>query len=137
MSEREMQDVRLQLGESGKFVMKTGVVSVAVVLSLWVVLDILDGFMSRRMQEMNGMARAIGGRQFWTGLEEQLDKLADPQTDLSPEKKRHILSQIKAISDRWRPFLTEASAIIEGKGTQANSDPNDPRVVQSRTSTVP
>jgi hypothetical protein len=41
--------------------------------------------------------------------------MADPRTDLSPEKKQKILSQIKIVSDRWRPFLTEAAAAIEGE----------------------
>ena len=36
------------------------------------------------------------------------------RTDLPPEKKAKILAQIKAVSDRWRPFLTEAAAAIEG-----------------------
>ncbi len=35
-------------------------------------------------------------------------------TDIPPEKKAKILSQIKAVSDRWRPFLQEATAAIEG-----------------------
>jgi hypothetical protein len=36
------------------------------------------------------------------------------RTDIPPEKKAKILSQIKAVSDRWRPFLQEATAAIEG-----------------------
>ena len=39
--------------------------------------------------------------------------------DLSPEKKQKILSQIKIVSDRWRPFLTEAAAAIEGESKKA------------------
>ena len=52
-------------------------------------------------------------------LEGELDKLADGRTDIPPEKKAKIHSQIKAVSDRWRPFLQEATAAIEGDANKA------------------
>ena len=64
-------------------------------------------------------ATSLGGRQFWTKLESELDKLADPRTDLPPEKKAKILSQIKAISDRWRPFLHGSRRGHRGRSEQA------------------
>jgi hypothetical protein len=103
-----------RIGPLGQFTVKTAIVSLAIVLSGWVMLDILDDFATRRMQQLDAAVRSIGGRQFWTKLEEELDKFADPRTDISPEKKRKILSQIRTISDRWRPFLNEAaSSIVE------------------------
>jgi hypothetical protein len=59
-------------------------------------------------------ATAIGGRQFWTKLETELDRMADPGTDIPLEKKQKILSQIKIVSERWRPFFTEAASSIAG-----------------------
>jgi hypothetical protein len=116
------QAVELRLGPIGQFALKTAIVSVAIVLSVWVVLDVLDGFATRRMQQLESTIRtatAVGGRQFWTRLEDELDKMADPRTDISPEKKRKILSQIKVISDRWRPFLSEVASSITGDAGQA------------------
>ena len=105
------------LGPIGLFLIKTVIVSAAIVLSFWILLDVVDGFATRRMEQLERTVRAatsVGGRQFWTKLEGQLDKLADARTDFPPEKKAKILSQIRAISDRWRPFLQEAAAAIEG-----------------------
>ena len=105
------------LGPIGLFLIKTVIVSVAIVLSAWILLDVLDGFATRRMEQLERTVRtatSIGGRQFWGKLEGELDKLADPRMDLPPEKKEKILSQIRAVSDRWRPFLLDAAAAIEG-----------------------
>lgn len=109
------KDVALHIGPLGEFAVETAIVSVAIVLSGWIMLDILDDFATRRMQQMDAAVRSIGGRQFWTKLEEELDKFADPRRDISPEKKQKILSQIRAISDRWRPFLNEAASSIAGE----------------------
>ena len=116
------QAVELRLRPIGQFALKTAIVAVAIVLSAWIMLDVLEGFVTRRMEQLETTIRSatvIGGRQFWTKLEEELDKIADPRTDISPEKKRKILSQIKVISDRWRPFLSEAAESIAGDAGQA------------------
>jgi hypothetical protein len=104
------------LGPLGQFVFKTAIVAGAILLSAWIMLDMLDDFATRRMQQLDTTIRsAFGGRQFWTKLEDELDRLADPRNDLSPEKKQKILSQIKIISTRWRPFLVETRASILGE----------------------
>jgi hypothetical protein len=51
-------------------------------------------------------------------VEAELDKQADPGSDLSSEKKQKILSQIRIVADRWRPFLMEASSAISRKPKQ-------------------
>jgi hypothetical protein len=104
------------VGPLGQFVFKTAVVAGAILLSAWIMLDMLDDFASRRMHQLDTTIRSgFGGRQFWTKLEDELDRLADPRSDLSPEKKQKILSQIKVISGRWRPFLLEARSAIIGE----------------------
>jgi hypothetical protein len=116
-----LQTVELRLGAMGQFTLKIAIVSVAIVLSGWIIVNILDDFASRRMQELDATIRSaavIGGRGFWTKLEEELDKGADPRMDISPEKKRKILSQIRIISDRWRPFLAEAASSLAGEANQ-------------------
>jgi hypothetical protein len=98
------------------FVIKTVIVCAAIVVSSVVMLDYLDDFIGRRMEHMEATLRPfMGGKQFWSRIEEELGKQADPASDLSPEQKRKILSQIKIISDRWRPFLTEAASSITGE----------------------
>jgi len=110
------------LGPIGRFLFKTVIVCAAIVVSGWIMLDLLDDFATRRMEQFERSVRAataLGGHRFWTKLEGELDRLADPRSDLSPEKKQKILSQIKIVSDRWRPFLTEAAAAIEGESKKA------------------
>jgi hypothetical protein len=111
----------MRLGPIGQFAIKTVIVAGAIVVSTWIMLDVLDDFADRRMQQFErtlGSATSLGGRQFWTKLENQLEQLADPKSDMPAEKKQKILSQIKVISDRWRPFLMEAAASIEGETKQ-------------------
>jgi hypothetical protein len=107
----------MRLGPIGQFAVKTVIVAGAIVVSAWIMLDFLDDFADRRMQQFESTLRSatsLGGRQFWSKLEGQLDQLADPRSDMSPEKKQKILTQIKVISDRWRPFVMDAAASIEG-----------------------
>jgi hypothetical protein len=112
----------MRLGPIGQFAIKAVIMAVAIVVSTWIMLDMLDDFADRRMQQFERTlqsATSIGGRQFWTKLEKQLDQLADPKSDISPEKKQRILAQIKLISERWRPFLMEAVASIEGESNRS------------------
>jgi hypothetical protein len=112
-----------RLGPIGQFAIKAVIVAVTVVVAAWIILDMLDGFADRRMQQFERTlqsATSIGGRQFWSKLENQLDQLADPKSDIAPEKKQRVLAQIKVISDRWRPFLMEAVASIEGESSKSD-----------------
>jgi hypothetical protein len=120
--EASPQPIDSGLGPIGQFALKTVIVSAAIVVSGWFVLDLLDDFATRRMEQLERTIRsatAIGGRPFWTKLERQLDALADPETDISAEKKQKILSQIKVISDRWRPFVLEATSTIVGDSNKS------------------
>jgi hypothetical protein len=49
----------------------------------------------------------MGGAQFWAKLESDLARVADPAHDLSEQKKRKILSDIRTIVDHWKPFAAE------------------------------
>jgi hypothetical protein len=108
----------LHLGPIAQFTAKTVIVCAAIVVSGFLILDYMDDFVSRRIEQIDAAIRpltTIGGKQFWSKLEAELANQADPKSDLSPEQKRRILSQIKTISDRWRPFLNEAASSIAGE----------------------
>ena len=111
----------MRMGPIGHFLVKTVIIAGAILVSAWIMLDLLDDFADRRMQQFERTLRSatsLGGRQFWTKLENQLAELADPRADIPPEKKQKILGEIKVISDRWRPFLMEAAAAFEGETKQ-------------------
>jgi hypothetical protein len=108
----------MRLGPIGQFAVKTVIIAAAIVVSAWIM---LDDFADRRMQQIERSLRSatsLGGRQFWAKLENQLDQLADPKSDLPPEKKAKILAQIKVVADRWRPLLLEAAAAVEGDASK-------------------
>src|SRR5262245_47565133 len=120
-SDEATSQADMRLGPIGQFAVKTAIVAGAIIVSAWIMLDVLDDFADRRMQQFERTLRSatsLGGRQFWTKLENQLAELADPRADLPPEKKQKILGEIKVISDRWRPFLMEAAAAVEGETKQ-------------------
>ena len=100
----------MRLGPLRHFLIKTVIVACAVVITGWIIFDFLGDFVDRRIERALRSATSIGGTQFWTKVEKQLDQLADPKSDIPPEKKQKILTQIKIISDRWRPFLLAATA---------------------------
>jgi len=81
----------MRLGPIGQFAVKTVIITAAIVVSAWIMLDILDDFADRRMQQFERSLRSatsLGGRQFWTKLENQLDQLADPRTSRPKRKRR-------------------------------------------------
>jgi len=53
----------------------------------------------------------LEGRAFWTKVEKELDRAADPGTDLPPAKKQKIVHDLRVIVARWRPLL---DAVQEG-----------------------
>jgi hypothetical protein len=54
-----------------------------------------------------------GGSNFWAKIEADLEKLADPKNELPPEKRKKLLTQIKTLADRWRPFVVEALSVVD------------------------
>jgi hypothetical protein len=58
----------------------------------------------------------IGGRGFWVRFEDELDRLAKSD-DPPPQKKQKVLSDLRVISAKWRPFLLEATAVVTGETT--------------------
>jgi hypothetical protein len=102
-------------GTIGEFAVKTVIVALAVIAAFAVTFFIIDHMAEVRIAQLRATIEAsskIGGRQFWTKLEQELERQADPALDLSPEKKRKILAQIKTLSDRWRPFILEAASAV-------------------------
>ena len=96
-----------------QFAIKIGIVIMAII----VVVSYLDNIIAERIVQIQttiGSATKIGGREFWARLERELENQADPRSDLSPEKKQKIIAQIRIISDRWRPFVSEVRSAVVG-----------------------
>jgi hypothetical protein len=54
----------------------------------------------------------VGGAQFWEKMEHELDRAADPASDLPAEQKRKLLAQIHVIVERLRPFVAEIAPLF-------------------------
>ena len=50
----------------------------------------------------------IGGEKFWTKVEHELDRAADPKSDLPPQEKQKLINDVRVIVARWRPFVDAA-----------------------------
>lgn len=92
------------------FLIKTAIIVGAVI----VILSYVNSMAEKRIVQIKETFGHVGGRAFWAKLEDQLDSLADPKSDLKPEKKQKILMQIRVISERWRPFIDEAVGSLSG-----------------------
>jgi hypothetical protein len=105
-----------KLGPISQFAIKTVIVGVVGALSIWFVLSEIDDLVDKRVREIKETiesGKSIGGREFWTRFEEELERQADPKSELSQEKRAKLLAQIKTLSDRWRPFVVEALSVLD------------------------
>lgn len=142
----ETNDVRpAVIGErksesTGSFAVKTLIVAFAALMCIWLGSDIvftkLEDTLSRLMDRQ--VARVIsqisnqvqsatlrGGREFWAKLERELEAAADPKNDIPVEKKQKLLAEIRAISDRWRPFLVEVVSVVTDTSNQQPGPKNN------------
>lgn len=97
------------------FSIKTVIVVIAITAGGWILLNqaekAIDRPLARLQASLDGF-RKVGGKHFWENLEKNLDESADPKNDLPAEKKQKLLADVQVISDRWRPFITEATHIF-------------------------
>ena len=87
-----------QLDNIIQFAIKTCIVAFVIsgctiFVANWVIGNVRDSF------------RELGGRQFWTKIENELHRAAAPSSDLSPENKQRLLNDVRTIAARWRPFI--------------------------------
>jgi hypothetical protein len=110
------------LGPIGLFALKTGIVATACFLFFVVAVTYVDVMIDARIdqfqsavQEFQTSAR-IGGRGIFTKLERELEIQASATTDIPSARKQKILADLRAASDRWRPFVKDALLAIAGEG---------------------
>jgi hypothetical protein len=103
--------------EIKQFMVKTAIVSGAIILTFAIAVWIADSYVQDYISQLTSIVQTtangkISGHQFWSKLEEQLDKQADPGSDLPPETKQKLLAEIRTLADRWRPFVQAALSVI-------------------------
>ncbi len=99
--------MRVQRGNLRQFLLKVLIVvvllSAATLIPAWLLA-------TKIQKDLAGFS--TGGRQFWTKLESELGRAADPSSDLPEAKKRKILSDLRAIVERWRPYAAQLGPLF-------------------------
>jgi hypothetical protein len=118
------------LGPIAQFAIKTGIVAAACFMFFVMAVTYLDSLVDARVAQFQSALRPaiqqfqsatqLSSRDFWAKLEGELEDQASPRRDLSPAKKKKILTEIGIVSDRWRPFVMDVIAAITGDAGKPN-----------------
>jgi hypothetical protein len=106
---------RRMLPELGLFTAKAVIVAA---LALFAV-----GFARHAVQSSLAQMNGYGGAAFWADVERGIARAADPASDMPAAKKQALLSDLRVIVDRWRPFVREAGRLF---ADQASAQPANP-----------
>jgi hypothetical protein len=101
-------------GGIGQFILKAGIVVCCVVVAV-VSSSVL--IVSKAEQSFENAVKSaksikIGGAEFWSHVEDELDRMARPGSDLPEAKKQKLLADIHAISAKWHPFVAEIQSTL-------------------------
>jgi len=104
-----------QRSDLGQFTLKAliiiGLTAGAFILSAALVIPRIERVVENTEAKMQQYTK-VGGAQFWTKVEGELERAVDPAHDMPPEKKRKLLSQIHVLVERWRPFVAEIAPLF-------------------------
>ena len=95
-------------GDIGRFAIKTGIVAFCIVAAL----TILGAKVEKTINNVKSVK--IGGAQFWSHMEAELDRMASPVNDLPDAKKQKLLADVRAIAVKWHPFVAEIQSALAG-----------------------
>jgi hypothetical protein len=98
------------------FAAKTLIVASVCTTSIIIAASFLTAYVGDAADRLGSLTK-VGGAQFWNRLEADLGKAAAPDSGLSPEKQKQILEQLRLVSNKWKPFLSEAYTIITEPAT--------------------
>lgn len=93
------------------FAAKTVIVAAVCTTSIIVAASFLTAYVTDTAERLSNLTK-VGGASFWSKLEADLGKAAEPNSGLSPEKQKQILEQLRLVSNKWKPFLSEAYTIV-------------------------
>jgi Tfp pilus assembly protein PilN len=102
MTEEEpSQGERAELSPLEMFVVKVGIVTVAIIVILYAGLYFLQSFADQKIQQF---AFLKGGTAFWSAVEQKLTTMAD-EPDLPAERKQKIIDALHRLSVKYQPYL--------------------------------
>lgn len=98
----------------GAFAAKAVIAAVVTVATLAISANILVSAVINQVRA--NILSDVGGNAFWTKVEDEMERLARGD-GISPEKKKRIISDVRAISAQWRPFVLELNAAVNAQET--------------------
>jgi hypothetical protein len=94
--------------ELAQFTLK-GLIIIGLIAGLF---TLSGAWLASRVERVVATTTKVGGAQFWEKMEHELDRAADPASDLPAEQKRKLLAQIHVIVERLRPFVAEIAPLF-------------------------
>ena len=122
-------------GQLGLFALKVGIVvgiiTAAVVIGTGILVARVDATIDRTIYsvrtQLGPMSNGkIGGSQFWSKIESELERAASADSNLAPEKQERLLANIRSIVARVRPFASEIAPLFSSL-----HGPDNPSAAQS------
>jgi hypothetical protein len=94
-----------------------GMITAALIIGGGVLASRIDATIDRTIYsiktQLGPMASGkIGGSQFWSKVESELDRAASADNNIAPEKQARLLQNIRAIVTRIRPFVGEIAPLF-------------------------
>ena len=94
-----------------------GIITAGVVIGAGILVARVDATIDRTIYsvrtQLGPMANGkIGGSQFWLKIDSELQRAASADNNLAPEKQERILTNIRSIVARVRPFASEIAPLF-------------------------
>ena len=100
------------------FLVKLVAVTCAALVFFYVTFSLVTGFIEEKIGEKaDQLAILKGGPAFWGEIEGKLHKLASAP-DLPPEKKEKIVSSLRTLSARYKPYIDAIAGDVKGPQQQ-------------------
>jgi hypothetical protein len=96
------------------FFVKLAAVTGAALVFFYVTFSLVTGFIEEKAGQL---AILKGGPAFWTEIEGKLHRLASAP-DLPPEKKEKIVSSLRTLSVRYKPYIDAIAGDVKGPQQQ-------------------
>lgn len=102
------------------FAMKAGIVVCVIVVGLVVSSLLIVSKIENAIENTTNQVKNIkvGGPQFWSKIEADIDRMARSDSDLPKAKKQKLLADIHAIAAKWRPFVVELESALTDTRSQ-------------------
>lgn len=103
-------------GTYKELLIKTSIVAIVISLCVifvadWIIQSVEDSISRTAQTAVAALSSQVpvGGRKFWAEVERNVDLAAAPDFDLPPAKKQKLLSDVRIVVSRWRPFIDAVS----------------------------